>query len=46
MPFAQVHYPFENQEWFEKHAPADFVVEYSGQTRMVLHHARVGNSAV
>ena len=33
MPFAQVHYPFENQEWFEKHAPADFVVEYSGQTR-------------
>ncbi|KQO84331.1 isoleucine--tRNA ligase [Frigoribacterium sp. Leaf263] len=33
MPFAQVHYPFENQDWFETHAPADFVVEYIGQTR-------------
>jgi isoleucyl-tRNA synthetase len=33
MPFAQVHYPFENQEWFESHFPADFVVEYIGQTR-------------
>ncbi|WP_243225908.1 isoleucine--tRNA ligase [Microbacterium sp. CIAB417] len=33
MPYAQVHYPFENQEWFDTHAPADFVVEYIGQTR-------------
>ena len=33
MPFAQVHYPFENQEWFEDHSPADFIVEYIGQTR-------------
>lgn len=33
MPFAQVHYPFENAEWFESHFPADFVVEYVGQTR-------------
>jgi isoleucyl-tRNA synthetase len=33
MPFAQVHYPFENQEWFDTHAPADFIVEYIGQTR-------------
>jgi isoleucyl-tRNA synthetase len=33
MPFAQVHYPFENQDWFETHAPADFIVEYIGQTR-------------
>ena len=33
MPFAQVHYPFENQDWFEDHFPADFVVEYIGQTR-------------
>ena len=24
MPFAQVHYPFENRSWFEKHFPADF----------------------
>jgi isoleucyl-tRNA synthetase len=33
MPFAQVHYPFENREWFEAHNPADFIVEYIGQTR-------------
>jgi isoleucyl-tRNA synthetase len=33
MPFAQVHYPFENQEFFESHNPADFIVEYIGQTR-------------
>ncbi len=33
MPFAQVHYPFENAEWFEHHYPGDFIVEYLGQTR-------------
>jgi isoleucyl-tRNA synthetase len=33
MPFAQVHYPFENHDWFDTHAPADFIVEYIGQTR-------------
>ena len=33
MPFAQVHYPFENREWFEHHYPGDFIVEYIGQTR-------------
>ncbi|MBY8861685.1 isoleucine--tRNA ligase [Nocardia sp. CA2R105] len=42
MPFAQVHYPFENKEWFDGavpdgeqpgHNPADFIVEYIGQTR-------------
>ena len=33
MPFAQVHYPFENTEWFETHFPGDFIVEYVGQTR-------------
>jgi len=33
MPFAQVHYPFENREWFGTHNPADFIVEYIGQTR-------------
>ncbi|CAB4890571.1 unannotated protein [freshwater metagenome] len=33
MPFAQVHYPFENQEWFDQHYPGDFIVEYIGQTR-------------
>ena len=33
MPFAQVHYPFENADWFEHHYPGDFIVEYIGQTR-------------
>lgn len=33
MPFAQVHYPFENTEWFEHHYPGDFIVEYNSQTR-------------
>ncbi|WP_432845448.1 isoleucine--tRNA ligase [Amycolatopsis sp. CA-161197] len=33
MPYAQVHYPFENAEWFEHHYPSDFIVEYIGQTR-------------
>jgi len=33
MPFAQVHYPFENRAWFDTHAPADFIVEYVAQTR-------------
>lgn len=33
MPFAQVHYPFENKDWFDDHFPGDFIVEYVGQTR-------------
>ena len=33
MTFAQVHYPFENKQWFEAHFPADFIVEYVAQTR-------------
>ncbi len=33
MPFAQVHYPFENADWFEHHFPGDFIVEYTAQTR-------------
>ena len=33
MPFAQVHYPFENADWFEHHYPGDFIVEYIAQTR-------------
>ncbi len=33
MPFAQLHYPFENERRFEEHFPADFIVEYVGQTR-------------
>ncbi len=33
MPYGQVHYPFENEAWFDSHNPADFIVEYIGQTR-------------
>ena len=33
MPYAQVHFPFENEEWFSTHNPGDFIVEYNGQTR-------------
>lgn len=33
MPYAQVHYPFENKEWFENHFPAEFIVEGMDQTR-------------
>lgn len=33
MPFAQYHYPFENQELFHKHFPAQFISEAIDQTR-------------
>lgn len=33
MPYSQVHYPFENQERFDEHPSADFIVEYVAQTR-------------
>lgn len=33
MPYGQAHYPFENKDWFENHFPADFIVEYTAQTR-------------
>ncbi|OYD70824.1 Isoleucyl-tRNA synthetase [Rhodococcus sp. OK302] len=41
MPFAQVHYPFENQDWFETHYPGDFIVEYNGQTRGWFYNLHV-----
>ena len=47
MPFAQVHYPFENKQWFESHFPADFIVEYVGaDARLVLHADRAGDGVV
>ena len=33
MPYAQLHYPFENKEFFENHFPADFISEGLDQTR-------------
>jgi isoleucyl-tRNA synthetase len=41
MPFAQVHYPFENTDWFEHHYPGDFIVEYNGQTRGWFYNMHV-----
>lgn len=38
MPFAQFHYPFENKEFFEENFPAQFVVEYIGQTRAWFYY--------
>jgi len=45
MPFASVHYPFENKEFFEKNYPAQFVSEYIAQTRAwfyTMHVMSVG----
>ncbi|MDH3352847.1 MAG: isoleucine--tRNA ligase [Nanoarchaeota archaeon] len=38
MTFAQFHYPFENKEYFDKNFPAQFVVEYIGQTRAWFYY--------
>ena len=46
MPFAQVHYPFENKDWFEHHFPADFIVEYINQTRGWFYTLHVLASAL
>ena len=46
MPFAQVHYPFENVEFFEEHNPADFIVEYIGQTRGWFYMLHVLSTAL
>nr|WP_212763462.1 isoleucine--tRNA ligase [Gordonia araii] len=49
MPYAQVHYPFENRDWFDgnpatgeiAHNPGDFIVEYNGQTRGWFYNLHV-----
>ncbi len=46
MPYAQVHYPFENKEWFDTHNPADFIVEYIGQTRGWFYTMHVLSTAL
>ena len=45
MPFAQFHYPFDNQQKFEDNFPGDFIAEYVGQVRAwfyYLHAISVG----
>ena len=46
MPFAQLHYPFENQAKFEKNYPADFIVEYIGQVRAWFYYVHAVNVAL
>ncbi len=43
MPFAELHYPFENREKFEQNYPADFIVEYVGQVRAWFYYVHVVN---
>ncbi|HSX46705.1 MAG TPA: isoleucine--tRNA ligase, partial [Patescibacteria group bacterium] len=43
MPFAQFHYPFENQEIFEQNFPGDFIVEYVGQVRAWFYYVHAVN---
>jgi isoleucyl-tRNA synthetase len=46
MPYAQVHYPFENKAWFEKNFPADFITEYIAQTRGWFYTLQVLSAAL
>jgi isoleucyl-tRNA synthetase len=46
MPFAQVHYPFDNKDWFEGHFPGDFIVEYVAQTRGWFYTLMVMSTAL
>lgn len=46
MPFAQLHYPFENKEKFERNYPADFIVEYVGQVRAWFYYVHTVNTAL
>jgi len=38
MPFAEYHYPFEDEKTFKKHFPADFIAEYIAQTRTWFYY--------
>ena len=46
MPFAQLHYPFENRQKFEANYPADFIVEYIGQVRAWFYYVHAVNAAL
>lgn len=46
MPFAQLHYPFENKEKFERNYPADFIVEYVGQVRAWFYYVHCVNTTL
>jgi isoleucyl-tRNA synthetase len=46
MPYAQLHYPFENKEFFESSYPADYIIEYIGQTRGWFYTLHVLSNAL
>ncbi|MCU0608347.1 MAG: isoleucine--tRNA ligase [Chitinispirillaceae bacterium] len=46
MPYAQMHYPFENKDLFEKNFPADFIAEGLDQTRGWFYTLTVLSSAL
>lgn len=46
MPYGQIHYPFENKEWFEKNFPADFIAEGLDQTRGWFYSLMVLSTAL
>lgn len=41
MPWASVHYPFENKKYFEQNYPAEFISEYIAQTRGWFYNLHV-----
>lgn len=46
MPFAQQHYPFENNEKFDQNFPADFIAEGVDQTRAWFYYQHIISSAL
>ena len=46
MPYGQSHFPFENKKQFEDNFPADFVSEYTAQTRGWFYTMHVISTAI
>ncbi|MDD4383275.1 MAG: isoleucine--tRNA ligase [Candidatus Shapirobacteria bacterium] len=46
MPYAERHYPFDNKDQLEKEFPADYIVEYIGQTRGWFYTLHVLSNAL
>jgi len=46
MPYAQLHYPFENQDKFKKNFPAEFIAEGADQTRAWFYYLHVLATAI
>lgn len=46
MPYAQLHYPFEHEEKFEKNFPGDYIIEYIGQVRAWFNVMHILSTAI